>query len=96
MDDDLFAQLQESIEEAGAHMRGEQDLPEENIHFAGEPDPRAIREKLGVTQKQFAAMLDIPVSTLQGWEQGRRSPRGPAMKLLRIAERRPEVLLEVA
>ena len=33
-------------------------------------------------------MLDVPVSTLRNWEQGRRHPRGPAMNLLRIAEQR--------
>ena len=96
MDDELFSQLQESVQEAGAHMRGEENLPEENVRFEGEPDPRVIRKELGVTQKEFAAMLDVPVSTLRNWEQGRRNPRGPAMKLLRIAERRPDVLLEVA
>jgi putative transcriptional regulator len=32
--------------------------------------------------------------TVQDWEQGRRQPAGPARALLRIAEKRPEVLLE--
>jgi hypothetical protein len=43
MDDDLFNDLCASIEEAGAHLRGEIDLPPEQIHVVGEPDPRAIR-----------------------------------------------------
>jgi putative transcriptional regulator len=33
---------------------------------------------------------------LQNWEQGRRTPTGPAKVLLKIAARHPEVLLEVA
>ena len=96
MEDKLFDDLRKSFEEAIEHASGERDLPEENIHFVGEPDPRAIRNKLDLTQEQFSAVLDVSVKTLQNWEQGRRRPTGPAMKLLRIAERRPDVLLEVA
>lgn len=96
MEKELFEDLKTSIEQAGAYMRGERDVPEENVHFVGEPDPRETRNNLGLTQKEFARLLDIPVSTLQNWEQGRRKPRGPAMKLLQIAAKRPEVLLEMA
>jgi len=32
----------------------------------------------------------------QQWEQGRRKPSGAAKTLLKIAERHPEVLVEVA
>jgi putative transcriptional regulator len=41
-------------------------------------------------------VLGISADTLQNWEQGRRSPTGPAKVLLKIATRHPEVLLEVA
>ena len=40
-------------------------------------------------------MLGISVRTLHNWEQGRRIPEGPAMVLLRIAEKHPESLLDV-
>jgi putative transcriptional regulator len=33
---------------------------------------------------------------LQGWEHGRRQPTGAAKTLLRVAERHPEVLRELA
>jgi putative transcriptional regulator len=36
------------------------------------------------------------VCTLQDWEQGRRTPSGAAKTLLKVAERYPEVLREVA
>jgi len=39
-------------------------------------------------------MLGISVSTLQNWEQGRRTPEGPAMVLLRVAEKHPEAVLD--
>ena len=46
------------------------------------------------TQEQFAVALGISVHTLRNWEQGRRSPEGPALALLRIAARHPRVLRE--
>lgn len=57
-----------------------------------EPDAVAIRQRSGLSQAAFAAVLDVPVSTLRNWEQGRRAPRGPARQLLRVAAAAPEVL----
>ncbi|MBV9772308.1 MAG: helix-turn-helix domain-containing protein [Gemmatimonadetes bacterium] len=94
MKDDLFNELVGSIQEAGAYLRGEGEPSA--VSFAGEPDPKAIRTRLGLTQEEFAAALCISVKTLRNWEQGRREPSGPAMRLLQIAERHPEVLLEAA
>jgi putative transcriptional regulator len=41
-----------------------------------------------------ATALAISVHTLRNWEQGRRTPEGPALALLRIAARHPLVLRE--
>ncbi len=57
-----------------------------------EPDIRSVREKVGLSQSAFAALLGVSCRTLQDWEQGRRRPTGPARSLLRIAEKPPEVL----
>lgn len=56
-------------------------------------DVRAIREKTGLSQSAFAALLGVSMRTLQEWEQGRRQPTGPAYSLLRVAERHPKALL---
>ena len=96
MEKKRFDNLLRSIGEMKAHQRGERDLPAENIHFVGEPDPRKIRAGMGLSQEDFAHLLGISVRTLQNWEQGRRAPTGPAMKLLQIAARHPEILLEMA
>jgi putative transcriptional regulator len=55
-----------------------------------------IRLKSGLTQTQFASVLGVSKRTLEQWEQGRRQPSGAAKTLLKIAERHPEVLREVA
>ena len=60
----------------------------------GGDDVVALRRFVGLTQQQFADALGISVHTLRNWEQGRRSPDGPALALLRIAARHPRVLRE--
>jgi putative transcriptional regulator len=55
-----------------------------------------VRLKSGLSQSQFAAALGVSKRTLEQWEQGRREPSGAAKQLLKIAERHPEVLIEVA
>ncbi|MGH8565552.1 MAG: helix-turn-helix domain-containing protein [Gammaproteobacteria bacterium] len=63
-----------------------------------EPSSRVVRVRLksGLSQAQFAEALGVSRRTLEQWEQGRREPSGAAQTLLKIAERHPEVLLEVA
>ena len=57
------------------------------------PDVKNIRSKTGLSQSAFAGLLGVSVRTLQEWEQGRRTPKGPAQALLRVAERHPKALL---
>ena len=55
---------------------------------------QAIRERTGLSQSAFAALLGVSARTLQEWEQGRRAPSGAAQTLIRIARRHPEVVKE--
>jgi putative transcriptional regulator len=95
MERSRIQELLESIDEMKAHLAGKQDVAPGNIHFASEPDPREIRKCMGLSQEDFAYLLGISARTLQNWEQGRRQPTGPAMRLLQIAAVHPEVLLEL-
>ncbi len=92
MKDELFAELVASVKEGGAILRGEKAALRT---FNLDPlDIKRIREGYGLTQAQFAAMLGISVSTLRNWEQGRRVPEGPAMVLLRVADKHPDAVLD--
>ena len=52
----------------------------------------ALRRFTKLSQKEFARALEISVHTLRNWEQGRRQPEGPAIALLRIAARHPNII----
>jgi len=56
----------------------------------------SARKKSGLSQAEFAKLLGVSLRTLQEWEQGRRQPSGAAKTLIAIAERRPDVLKEIA
>jgi putative transcriptional regulator len=55
-------------------------------------DVKAIRIRLGLSQRAFADRYGFRVRTVQEWEQGRRRPEGPARILLKIIERAPRAV----
>jgi len=57
-------------------------------------DVKRIRARLGVSQAEFASMIGVSVGTLRNWEQGRRTPEGPARALLKAAAENPNMLAE--
>lgn len=57
-------------------------------------DVASLRRFVGLTQENFAKAMGISVHTLRNWEQGRRKPEGPAIALLRIAARHPNIIRE--
>ena len=93
MKDDLFEDLVASVREGGAILRGESSPSRSFV--VEEPDVKAIRANLNLSQSEFASLLGISVRTLQNWEQGRRTPHGPARGLLYVAEIHPETILDV-
>jgi putative transcriptional regulator len=85
-----FEDLVESVRQAGRIRRGEEQ-PSRVVNFAP-VNVKAIRQRLGKSQSEFASMIGVSVSTLQNWEQGRRRPEGPARALLRVAAANPEAV----
>ncbi|MFC1457993.1 helix-turn-helix domain-containing protein [Microvirga arabica] len=54
-------------------------------------DAAAVRSKTGLSQAAFARRIGVAVGTLRNWEQGRRSPQGPARVLLALLDRNPSI-----
>ena len=92
MKEEIFSKLVESIKEAGRIKSGEKKAS--RIFKMDPPSIKAIRNKLHVSQSQFALMIGVSTSTLQNWEQGRREPEGPAKALLKVAFKNPKAVLE--
>ena len=59
----------------------------------GDVDVAALRERLRMSQAQFAMRFGFPVATLRHWERGDRKPRGPALTLLHVIDHNPPVAL---
>lgn len=92
-----------SAREALAYARGEEveglvvHTPEDVARYAarqasGEVDVRALRERLGLTQADFADRFGFGLDTVRNWEHRRRRPQGAARTFLRVIEREPEAV----
>ena len=75
-------------------LRSVREMKAGNVRVVSSPVIEA-RNKTGLSQSQFAALLGVSVRTLQGWEQGRKQPSGAARTLLAIASINPQAVLEV-
>ena len=93
MRDELFQELLQSVQEGGAILRGKKKASR-TFEYA-EEDVRSLRERYGLSQSKFAALMGISVATLRNWEQGRRQPEGSARVLLRVVARHPSAVLDV-
>jgi len=88
----LFAELVESVKQAGEIVRGER-APSREFYVDGAM-VKELRKKTKLSQAKFAALLRVELSTLQNWEQGRREPTGPARALLYAIKKDPEHVLK--
>ena len=79
------AELLEAVKQMKAGKKGRVYTPEQLLAISA-------RRSVNLTQKEFARLLNVSVDSVQDWEQGRRSPRGAARTLLRVAHEHPEVL----
>ena len=85
-----FDNLVTSIKQAGKIRRGE--AKPSRVFVFKPADIKAVRLKLEKSQIEFAMMIGVSVATLRNWEQGRRTPDGPAMALLKVAAKNPKAV----
>ncbi|HMM72926.1 MAG TPA: helix-turn-helix domain-containing protein [Rhodocyclaceae bacterium] len=80
--------LRESLAQAKAGVFARVTTPEQIL-------VRQAREKSGLTQAAFAERIETPVATLRDWEQGRFTPPGGVLCLLRLLVKHPELSKEL-
>jgi putative transcriptional regulator len=89
------------VDEALAHAQGKKiTLRTHSVARRRKPSVftpnriRSIRMRLNVSQPVFAQLLYVTKDTAAKWEQGLRKPSGSALRLLEIAEKQPQVLVD--
>ncbi|HEB79158.1 MAG TPA: helix-turn-helix domain-containing protein [Rhodospirillales bacterium] len=55
-------------------------------------DVAALRRRLGLTQREFAARYGFSIDTVANWEQRHREPRGSARVLLKVIANEPDAV----
>jgi putative transcriptional regulator len=88
-----FQAIAEGLEDAIAFTQGEKARGHVHRVRARDVDVVATRERLGLSQAEFATAFGVSVSTVRNWEQGRRTPEGPALVLLTVIEKAPRTVL---
>ena len=88
MKKEMFSELLESVHEMDEIINGNKTASRSFDY--PDPEVKAIRDRLGVSQEKFASLLGVSKRTVENWEQGRRHPTGAARSLLRIVEADPE------
>ena len=66
--------------------------PEELAKMRRVSRVKVLRQRLEMTQAEFAEAFHLPITTLRDWEQHRSTPDAPARALLLAIERDPEVM----
>jgi putative transcriptional regulator len=62
------------------------------VHVPYQVDVKAIRKRLGLSQRQFATRFGFRLDAVQNWERGRRAPTGAARAFLTVIDREPEAV----
>mgnify|MGYP003414647829 FL=1 len=89
-----FESIKQGLQEAIAHAKGDARGVRVHLPRTIDIDVKAVRVKVGMTQERFAARFGFSMATLRHWERGDRTPRGPALVLLKVIERNPQAVIE--
>lgn len=97
--DDDFDRMLRGLTEALTEPEGKTSshlrlVPRSSVQVPETIDVAVIRRKTGLSQTAFANRIGVPVATIRNWEQGHRSPQGPARVLLALLDRNPRIVEE--
>jgi putative transcriptional regulator len=83
--------LVRSFDTLARYERGEVKLKSTTV-VPPAVDVRRVRGELGISQKDFAERFGFSLASVRNWEQGLRSPEGPARLLLALIQRNPKLV----
>jgi len=86
-----FDSINQGLNEAITHARGEKVATQ--VYQPVPVNVAELRQRMGLTQEQFAARFGFSVATLRHWERGDRNPQGAALVLLNVIERDPNAVM---
>jgi putative transcriptional regulator len=89
------ARIIEGLEQAIAWTEGKNGSVRVTRVDVPAVDVRGVRQKMGLSQAQFATKFGFPPATLRNWEQGRSHPDAPTRVLLAVIARHPEAVEDV-
>lgn len=87
-----YASIKRGLQQAIRHRQGKK-VAALKLHVPPQVDVKAVRERTGLTQEQFAATFAISLGALRHWERGDRQPRGTALVLLNVIAKDPQAVL---
>ena len=85
-----FDRVMAGLNEAVGIAEGRADSSTYRIHAPKAVDVKLIRQRMGLTQKAFAARFGFSVRTLRDWEQERKQPEPNSRVLLQVIDTEPE------
>lgn len=90
-----FDSIKQGLTEAVAHTKSKGRKAEGiKLYQPQAVDVSSLRERMSLTQEQFAARFGVSVATLRHWEPGDRSPSGASLVLLNVIDRNPAAVLQ--
>lgn len=90
-----FDSIKQGLSEAIAHAKSKDSKADGvKMYKPQAVDVSVLRERLSLTQEQFAARFGFSVATLRHWERGDRSPSGASLVLLNVIDRNPTAVLQ--
>jgi putative transcriptional regulator len=85
----------ESMKEAVAISRDKLSKDAYSVHIPERIDVKAIRNRMRLSQADFANRFGLSVHTLRNWEQGKRQPDPAARAYLKVIEKIPDIVSKV-
>ena len=95
MDKDIFKSILRGAEQALDYAKGAREgFTTHQVRVPKKVNVKAIRNRLGMTQHQFALTFGFAERTLKSWESGERQPESYARTLLQVIDKNPAAVIE--